>query len=456
MCDENLLLVGHRALIVPLGHRRVEVVFVHMRHTVPCRRVGIYNSLYERVACQTIAAMQSRARALAYGIQPLYARTSVKVHLYAAAHVVGRRSHGYVFLCYVDAYGETLLVYVREMVLRLLRVFVRNVEANMVYSVYLHLLVDGTRNDVARRERQAFVVFLHERLARGQAQYASVAAHRLGNEICGVCLTGMIERRRVKLYELHVLHRTLGTIYHGFAVAGGNDRICRRLVHGTASAGAHQRHLAKIGVHLLRVGIEHVCPVAFYVGSTARHRYAQMMLRYNLHGKVVFLYLYIGIAAHGVHQSALYLGSGIVGMVQYAELRVPAFTVQVERTVGLTVEVHSPLHQFGYLSGSVSHHLFHCTAVAYVVAGNHRVFDVLVEIVDFCVCHRGNASLCKICVGLIERGLAYYTHLTFMRSCNFQGVTHTGNSCADNQKVVFKYHKNALFYGCKSTKRNEE
>ena len=45
---------------------------------------------------------------------------------------MGRRAHGYVFLGYVDAYGEALVVNVGEVVLSFLRVFVRNVEANVV------------------------------------------------------------------------------------------------------------------------------------------------------------------------------------------------------------------------------------------------------------------------------------------------------------------------------------
>ena len=95
------------------------------------------------------------------------------------------------------------------MVLGLLWVLVRYIEAYVVESVYLHLLVYGTCNDVAWCQRQTLVVFLHERLAIGQTEYATIATHGLGDEIGGMGLTRMIECRGVELYELHVLHHSL-------------------------------------------------------------------------------------------------------------------------------------------------------------------------------------------------------------------------------------------------------
>ena len=71
------------------------------------------------------------------------------------------------------------------------------------------------------------------------AEYATVATHRLSDEERGVSLARVVERRRVELYELHVLHRTLGAVHHGLAVAGGYDGVGGGLVDGSASAGTH-------------------------------------------------------------------------------------------------------------------------------------------------------------------------------------------------------------------------
>ena len=113
----------------------------------------------------------------------------------------------------------------------------------------------------------------------------------------------------------------------------------------------------------------------------------QMVLRDDLHGKVIFLHLDIGIVTHSLHQSTLYLGSRIVGMVQDTELRVPALPVQVEGAVILLVEIHAPVHEFLNLFGSLRNHLLYSGRVADIVARNHRVLDMLVEVIDGEICH---------------------------------------------------------------------
>ena len=212
------------------------------------------------------------------------------------------------------------------------------------------------------------------------------------------------------------------------------------MVHRSASAGTHQGHFAQVGVNLLRVGVEHISAVALYVGRAACHLYAQVVLRNDFHGEVVFLYLYGRIAAHCCHEAALYLGSGVVGMVQYAELRVPAFAVQVVVAVGVLVEVHAPLHQFAYLRGRVAHHLFYRPAVAYVVAGNHRVLYVLVEVVNREVGNRRNTALRLCCVGLVKRCLADDAYPALVSPGHLEGVTHAGYASAYNQKVILVNH----------------
>jgi hypothetical protein len=47
----------------------------------------------------------------------------------------------------------------------------------------------------------------------------------------------------------------------------------------------------------------------------------------NLYGKVVLLHVNVRTRPDGLHQSALYLGTRVVGMVQNAELGVTALAV---------------------------------------------------------------------------------------------------------------------------------
>ena len=84
----------------------------------------------------------------------------------------------------------------------------------------------------------------------------------------------------------------------------------------------------------------------------------------------------------GFHQSALYLRTGVVGMMEYAELGVSTLAMEVELSVLFLVEVDTPLHQFLNLFGSHTYHLLYSLTVADIVAGNHGVLDMLVEVVN--------------------------------------------------------------------------
>ena len=142
---------------------------------------------------------------------------------------------------------------------------------------------------------------------------------------------------------------------------------------------------------------------------------------------MVLLHVDVGIVAHGLHQSALYLGTRIVGMVQDTELRVSSLTVKVERAVFLTVEVHAPVDEFLNLGGSIPYHLLHGGTVRDIVA------------------------LGKRSIGLFKAGLADHANLAFFLSCHFQGIAHTGHSGTDNEEIVFVYHLCFRFYRCKDS-----
>ena len=146
------------------------------------------------------------------------------------------------------------------------------------------------------------------------------------------------------------------------------------------------------------------------------------------------------MSTHGLHQSALNLCTRIVSVVQDAELRVTTLAVQVEVAILLAVEVDTPLHQLLNLFGSHTHHLLDSLAVADVVAGNHRVLDVLVEIVDSQIGHTGNTTLCERRIGLVETCLANHTHTSFISSRHLQSVAHTCHTSTYYQEIVLINH----------------
>ena len=117
-----------------------------------------------------------------------------------------------------------------------------------------------------------------------------------------------------------------------------------------------------------------------------------------------------------------------------------SFTVKVELSVVLAVEIDAPLNEFAYLGRCVLYYLLYRFGIRDVVACNHGVFDVFVEIVYFKIGHRCHTALCERCVSLIKGSLANDTDSSLMRPCNFQGVTHPSDTSADDEKVVLVYH----------------
>ena len=314
----------------------------------------------------------------------------------------------------------------------------------MVQPVYLHFLVDGAGHDVTRGQAEPFVIFLHELLAVRQAQDAAVSPHGLRDEVGRVRLAGMEEGGGVELHELHALHRAFGAVDHGNAVARGDVGVGGGGIDSSCAACGHQGDFGKEGVDFLGVGVEDVSAVAFDVRRAAGHFDTQVVLGDDFHGEVVFQDGDVRVVAHGFHQSALDFKPRVVGMVQDAEFRVSAFAVQVEFPVLVLVEIHAPFQQVAYALRRVLHHLFHGGRVADVVAGDHGVADMLLEVVHLQVGDRGNASLCLGRIGLVQRGLAHQGHFAFARVGHFQCVTHAGHSGTDNQKIELAYHTVAV------------
>ena len=164
------------------------------------------------------------------------------------------------------------------------------------------------------------------------------------------------------------------------------------------------------------------------------------MLRDDLHGEMIFQYLYGGMIAYCLHEAALYLSSCVVGMMQDTELRVTSLAVQVICPILLLIEVHAPLHQVLDTFGSIAHHLFHCRGVADVVARYHRVLYVLFEVIHQQVGHSRYASLSLGCVGILECGLAHQGNFSLARICHFERITHSSHSASYNQEIKFAYH----------------
>ncbi len=146
------------------------------------------------------------------------------------------------------------------------------------------------------------------------------------------------------------------------------------------------------------------------------------MLGYYLDCKMMFENIDVFICSDSLDERFLNFEAGVVGMVEDTEFRMAALAVKIKSSVGLLVELDTPIYQLAYLRRSFGHHLADGLGVAEPVAGNHGVVDMFFEVVNFEICDRGHASLSESRVGFVKSGLADECHAPFRRY--FQGKAH--------------------------------
>ncbi len=263
-----------------------------------------------------------------------------------------------ILLGYVNAYVQAFGVYIREMQLGLLRIFVGNIQTHMIQSMYFHLLVNGTSDYITGCQTQTLVIFLHELLAIRQTEYSTIPSHCLRNQVCGVCFSRMEQSCRMELHKFHILNCGFGSVSHGYSVTCRNIRVGGCRIYRPYSSRSQQCDLGKKSIHLAGIRIQNIRSITFYIRGTAGNLHTQMMLRNDFNCKMVLKNLYIRIVADCLHQAALYLKAGVIGMMQDSEFRMSTLTMQIKRTVFLTIEIHTPLNQAAYSRRGVFHHLF--------------------------------------------------------------------------------------------------
>ena len=431
-----MLLVGHGAFVVPVGDILVEIVsFNHTERVFGCR-IGIHHCLNKGVRSQAIATMQARATALTHRIQTADRGLGIQVHLDTATHIVSTWSDWDILLRDINAYAQALGVDIGEVVFRLFGVFVGNIEADMVKTVNLHLVVNGTCHNIARRKREACIVFLHKLLAIRQAENTSVATHRLSNEVSRVRLGWVIQGSWVELHKLHVFDEPFGTIDHRDAVARRHIRVGGSGIDSACAACSHKGDATEIGVDLARLGVEDIRAIALDVGCATGDAHAEVVLGDDLYGEVIFEDINIGVVANRSHESTLDLCACVVGMVEDPELGVTAFAVKVKRAVLFLVEVHAPVDEFLDLLRRLAHHLLYRSRVAEPVACYHSVVDVLFEVIYEHVGHTGDTALRTAGVGFFESRLAAECNAILLCASHFERKTHARYTATDDKKII--------------------
>ena len=84
---------------------------------------------------------------------------------------------------------------------------------------------------------------------------------------------------------------------------------------------------------------------------------------------------------YGSNQAVLNFGAGIIFMVQDTKLRMTSFSVKIELSFFVFIEVYTPTDQFLYLCGSFTYDFFYSGTVTDPVTGNHCIFNMFFKIV---------------------------------------------------------------------------
>lgn len=127
------------------------------------------------------------------------------------------------------------------MLLGFFRVFMSDIQINMVFTALFHFTVDGTCHDITRSKRQTRIVFLHKLLTTLVFQHGTVTAHGFSDEEAGT-VARMKEGSGMELNELHIFHCAFGTIYHGNTVTGCYQRIGGIAINGFTASCGHNSH----------------------------------------------------------------------------------------------------------------------------------------------------------------------------------------------------------------------
>ena len=156
---------------------------------------------------------------------------------------------------------------------------------------------------------------------------------------------------------------------------------------------------------------------------------AQMMLGDNLHRIIIREYVDVRMLVHRPDQTGLDFRARIVGMMQNTKLGMTTLAMQVELAILFLVKLHAPVNKRLYLRRRLAYHFLHGRPVANPIAGDHRILDMLLEVVHSQIGHGSDTALREIGIRLLLAGLANQRDLLALIG-HLQGETHARDSGA--------------------------
>ena len=161
---------------------------------------------------------------------------------------------------------------------------VRDVEIDTLRARALHLGIDRTCHDIARRERPARMYAGHKIFASAVAQNSAFAAHSLGDQ--KRVRLRMKKAGWMKLDELHIGDYGAGAPRHRHAIACRDVRVGRVEINLPATAGREDQAISADRFHLAGGFIKDIDAETAVFGREAKFRRGDQIDRH-----VIFEYL---------------------------------------------------------------------------------------------------------------------------------------------------------------------
>ena len=399
-----------------------------------------HNRLEEGVAGQSVGTVHPGTRRLSARVQTPDGRAPVEVSPHAAAQVVRGGHDGDAIRRHVHPSGFEFRGDARKVRPDILRGQVADVQIHarrLAASLHrrLDLAVDGSRDNVARRELHAFVVATHESFAVAVVQSPAVSPHSLGDEervLAGRFFARAagagVQAGGVELEELHVGDVGASAHRHGDAVAGAHARIGRAREE-LPGAARGEEHRAGEETELGAVTSTH--DLRAHASKRGRIRFVRLDGE-EVDGGVVFVKRDVGMRASALQERAFDLFARHVRGVDDAVLAVPTLPGEVKLAGLVAGELGAEADELIDGVSALAAHDFHGGVVAEEIASHLGVPDVLlhgvVEGDD-----GGDAALGVVGGALVGDVLGDDGHLA--RLSGFEGVAQAGDAAADDEEV---------------------
>ena len=120
----------------------------------------------------------------------------------------------------------------------------------------------------------------------------------------------------MELHEFHIVNRSLGAVYHGNPVTGGDQRAGGIAVCISRPARCDEGYLRKNRINQPCTRIKNINSIAGNILRFFIYFNSQVMLGNNVNGKIIFEYLYIRMTFYLVEKCIFNLPPGFILMVK--------------------------------------------------------------------------------------------------------------------------------------------